>query len=353
MISQKMKPSVNQVVSLGYRGFQYKGGLIMISYNDQFTAPLIALHTPAAFCGDCLDILPRLPPHSIDMILCDLPYHITRNAWDTPIPLEDYIVVGEHIVPFSELKRLLWEPRKRQWVREHSEFCCLLAQPMRDIVQFWSEHKRPGLWSHYKRIIKSHGVIVLFGSGMFSAELMATGRDLWRYNIIWEKNHPTGFLNANRMPLRCHEDILVFYRKLPVYHPQKSTDHPRKVSTAQHKRNSKKTTNYGAYKLSSYDSTERFPTSIWKFPSDKEVSSIHPTQKPVALCEALIKTYTDEGALVLDNCAGSFTTAVACDNLNRNWIAIEKDNTYFYAGLERVNKSRETKDLPEVEFIQL
>lgn len=299
------------------------------------------LGAPLAICGNCLEILPQIPENSIDMVLCDLPYHITRNSWDSPIPLEDYIIIGEHIVTFSELNKALWDPRKRQWAKEHKEFHHLLTRPMGEIAFFWKNNKRFGLWSHYKRLIKLHGIIVLFGAGMFSAELMSTGKDLWRYNIIWEKNHPTGFLNANRMPLRNHENIHIFYRKLPVYHPQKTTGHTRKVSTAQHKRNSKKTTNYGKHGMVTYDSTERYPTSVWKFPSDREKSTIHPTQKPVALCEELIKTYTEEGAFVLDNCAGSFTTAVACDNLNRNWIAIEKEESYFDLGLRRVYKNRE------------
>ena len=211
---------------------------------------------------------------------------------------------------------------------------------MGEIVAFWKRNKHSGLWTNYKRVVKNHGVIALFGLGIFSAELMMTGRNLWRYNLIWAKNHPTGFLNANRMPLRKHEKIHIFYRKLPIYHPQKSTGHPRKVSTTQHKRNSKITTNYGEYRTNTYDSTERFPTSIWTFPNDKEKSALHPTQKPVALCEELIKTYTNEKALVLDNCAGSFTTAVACDNLNRNWVAIEKEPEMFKIGLARVNENR-------------
>lgn len=306
-----------------------------------FTQPIMhLLDNPLAICGDCLDILPLIPENSIDMVLCDLPYHITRNSWDCPIPLEDYMVLGNRMVTFSELNKILWEPRKRKWAKEQEEFCRLLTRPMGEIACFWKHNKRSGLWSHYKRLIKLHGIIVLFGAGMFSAELMSTGKDLWRYNIIWEKNHPTGFLNANRMPLRSHEKIHIFYRKLPAYYPQKTTGHTRKVSTAQHKRNSQKTMNYGEYGFTTYDSTERYPTSVWKFPSDKERSTIHPTQKPVALCEELIKTYTEEGAIVLDNCAGSFTTAVACDNLNRNWIAIEKEESYFDLGLQRVYDNR-------------
>lgn len=308
--------------------------------------PVTGNQLPQSFCADCLTVLPCLPDQSIDMVLCDLPYNITQNCWDDPIPLEDYIVLDKNLIAFTELKDALWDPRKNQKAKMLPELRELLSCPMGEVAKFWKENKQPGLWSHYKRIIKPHGVIVLFGAGMFSAELMRTGRDLWRYNLIWEKNHPTGFLNANRMPLRSHEKIHVFYRKLPVYHPQKTSGHPRKVSTEKHKRNCIKSSNYGDHGFITYDSTERFPTSVWKFPNDKQTSALHPTQKPLALCEELIKTYTDEGAMVLDNCAGSFTTAVACDNLSRNWIAMEKRADYFQLGMDRVNANRMNLGLP-------
>ena len=141
---------------------------------------------------------------------------------------------------------------------------------------------------------------------------MLSNEKLHRYNLIWEKTSPTGHLNAKRMPLRSHEDLLVFYRKLPIYNPQKTTGHERKVSTAKHKRNSKKTTNYGEHKLTTYDSTERYPKSVLTFATDKQKSALHPTQKPVALLEYLIKTYTNEGDLVLDNCAGSGSVGGCC-----------------------------------------
>ena len=313
-----------------------------MNHND-FDTEKTVIHQ--AFCNDCLTVLPSLPDNSFDMILCDLPYSITNNTWDSPVALEDYIIVGERKITFTELNNALWVPRKRQFAKEQQTLWELLSQPMGNIVRHWNENKQPGLWSNYKRIIKPHGVIVLFGAGMFSSELMRTGKDLWRYNMVWEKNHATGFLNANRMPLRIHEDILVFYKKLPAYHPQKSTGHPPVHSYVKHTSDG---TNYGKTKLeiSGGGSTERYPTSVWRFSSDTQKAALHPTQKPLALCEELIKTYTDEGNLVLDNCAGSFTTVVACDNLNRNWIAIEKDEGYFQVGMERVNQNRVNLGLP-------
>lgn len=232
--------------------------------------------------GDCLELMKDIPDGSIDMILCDLPYGITaRNKWDTVIPFEP-------------------------------------------------------IWEQYNRIIKNNGAIVLFGSGMFTASLMKSNEKMWRYNLIWYKTTPTGFLNANKMPLRAHEDIVVFYKLLPVYNPQKTTGHKRKVSTAKHKMYCKVTEDYGYHGLTTYDSTERFPTSVVTFSTDKQKAALHPTQKPVALCEWLIKTYTNPGMTVLDNCMGSGSTGIACLNTNRNFIGIELDDKYFEIAKERI-----------------
>jgi DNA modification methylase len=223
----------------------------------------------------------NIPDQSVDMILCDLSYGVTKNKWDSVIDL-------------------------------------------------------PSLWQHYERVIKRNGAIVLTGQDKFSAKLMLSNERLHRYNLVWEKTTPTGHLNANRMPLRSHEDILVFYKKPPTYNAQKTIGHARKVSTAHHKRNSKQTTNYGRYNLSSYDSTERYPKSVLKFASDKQKSALHPTQKPVSLFEYLIRTYTNEGDLVLDNCSGSGTTAVACLRSNRRFICIENDAEHYGNSINRL-----------------
>lgn len=224
----------------------------------------------------------RIEDNSIDMILCDLPYGQTsRNKWDT-------------VLPFDRL------------------------------------------WEQYERIIKDNGVIVLFANGMFTADLMKSNAKLWRYNLIWEKTTPTGFLNAKKMPLRIHEDICVFYKKPPTYNPQKTFGHQRKVSKAEHKRNCINTTDYGEHGLTTYDSTERYPTSILKFKTDKQKSSLHPTQKPVALLEWLIKTYTNSGEIVLDNCSGSGSTAEACVRTERQFICFETDPTYCDISEKRI-----------------
>jgi site-specific DNA-methyltransferase (adenine-specific) len=212
---------------------------------------------------------------SIDLILCDLPYGQTsRNKWDT-------------VIPFDQI------------------------------------------WKQYNRIIKDNGAIILFANGMFTADLMQSNKEMWRYNLIWEKTTVTGFLNAKKMPLRCHEDICVFYKKPPTYNPQKTTGHVRKVSKAEHKKNCVNTTDYGEHGLTTYDSTERYPKSILQFATDKQKSALHPTQKPIALLEYIINTYTNEDETVLDNCMGSGSTGVAAKNTGRNFIGIELDDTYF------------------------
>lgn len=234
--------------------------------------------------GNCLELMKNIPDGSVDMVLCDLPYNMTRNEWDCPFPLNH-------------------------------------------------------LWLQYNRVIKDNGVVVLFGSGHFTVDLINSADNCgfkWRYNLVWKKTTPTGFLNANRQPLRIHEDICVFYNKQPTYNPQKTKGHTRKVSTAHHKRNSKKTTNYGEYGLNSYDSTERFPTSVITFATDKQKQALHPTQKPVSLLEWLLKTYTNEGDTVLDNCMGSGSTGVGCVNTNRNFIGIELDKQYFDIAENRI-----------------
>lgn len=234
------------------------------------------------WCGDCLELMNNIPDKFVDMIITDLPYGQTaRNKWDIVIPFES-------------------------------------------------------LWKQYNRIIKDNGAIILFANGMFTAELMMSNKKMWRYNLIWEKTQPTGFLNAKKMPLRNHEDICVFYKKPPTYNPQKTSGHKRKISKAEHKIGCKETLDYGQYKLSTYDSTERYPKSVWKFAKDVQKSALHPTQKPVALVKEFIVTYTNPGEVVLDSCSGSDTTAIAALDTGRKVICIENDEEIFRVGRDRV-----------------
>lgn len=229
---------------------------------------------------DCIEGMKLIDDKSIDMIFADLPYQKTHNSWDVMIPFE----------------------------------------PM---------------WEQFERIIKDNGAILLFGQDKFSAKLMLSNEKLHRYNIIWEKTTPTGFLNANRMPLRTHEDIMVFYKSLPTYNPQKTVGHERKVSKAEHKINSTVTSDYGDYGLTTYDSTERFPTSVWKFSTDKQKSAIHPTQKPLDLCRYTIRTYSNENDIVLDITCGSGSIPLSAKLENRRYIGFdngicEKKNSKYF-----------------------
>lgn len=231
--------------------------------------------------GDCLEVMQNIPDGSVDMIMADLPYNTTRNHWDSLIDL-------------------------------------------------------PLLWKQYERVIKDNGAIVLTAQTPFDKVLGASNLKLLKYEWIWEKTSATGHLNAKKMPMKAHENILVFYKKLPTYNPIKTQGHTRKVSKAEHKVNSKMSTNYNPTGLTTYDSTERYPRSVLKFPNDKQKTALHPTQKPVALMEYLIKTYTNSGELVLDNVAGSGSTAIAAMNTGRNFIAIEKDEAYFKVAQQRI-----------------
>lgn len=235
---------------------------------------------------DCLSGMRRIAEKSIDMIICDLPYGTTENKWDSIIPLDS-------------------------------------------------------LWKEYERIIKDDGAIVLTAQTPFDKLLGVSNMKLLRYEWIWEKTSPTGHFNANKMPMKAHENILVFYKKMPVYHPQKTFNHKRKVSTAEHGRNSSQSSNYNYSKKSDYDSTERYPRSVQVFATDKQTSNLHPTQKPVALFEFLIKTYTNPGDLVLDNCMGSGTTAIACINLERQYLGFETDERYYELSLHRITSHQQ------------
>ena len=229
--------------------------------------------------GDCLELMKDIPDGSIDMILADLPYGTTRNKWDSIIPLEP-------------------------------------------------------LWEQYNRVIKENGAIVLTAQTPFDKVLGVSNLDMLKYEWIWKKNRGTGHLNAKKMPLKNHENILVFYKKLPDYNPQMRKGEPYVRKDCG--KNSLNKGNYG--KVNESNTTinrgERYPLSVVEFSSVERTS--HPTQKPVALFEYLIKTYTNEGDTVLDNVMGSGTTGVACKNLNRNFIGMELDENYFNIAKERI-----------------
>ena len=219
--------------------------------------------------GDCLDKMPAIPSGSIDLILTDPPYGTTACKWDSIIPLN----------------------------------------PM---------------WEQLKRVIKPNGVIVMTASQPFTSVLITSNMNMFKYCWVWAKSKATGHLNAKKQPLRCSEDVCVFYNKQCTYIPQmvKGKRHHRGQ-----KAQSKQTEVYGKFRFDLYYSDEYYPKNI-QFLNVQE-RAIHPAQKPVALMEYLIKTYTNEGEVVLDFAMGSGTTGVACKNLNRSFIGIEKDKGYF------------------------
>jgi len=221
--------------------------------------------------GDCLIEMKNIQDKSIDMILCDLPYGMTKNAWDV-------------VIPFDKL------------------------------------------WSEYSRIIKDNGAIVLFGSQPFTSIMITTNLKMFRYCLVWEKNKFSDFLNSKRKPMKTNEDIAVFYKKQPIYNPQYwySTPYTRwNTQTAVDKQS-----NYGTHKENYVQSDgKRLPTTVLKF--NRVERPQHPTQKPTDLLEWLIKTYTNENDLVLDNCMGVGSTGVACKNIKRRFLGIELENKYY------------------------
>ena len=228
---------------------------------------------------DCLEGMKRIDDKSIDMILCDLPYGTTRNKWDSIIPLEE-------------------------------------------------------LWEQYERIIKDNGAIVLTAQTPFDKVLGSSNLKLLKYEWIWKKSKATGHLNAKKMPLKEHENILIFYKNLPRYNAQGLIK--KAIPTIRRGRNNG--SNYGESSKDAIQEYESYPKSVLEFTSVGK--TIHPTQKPIALFEYLIKTYTNEGETVLDNCMGSGTTAIACLNTNRNFIGFELDKGYFDIAKNRIEEEK-------------
>lgn len=240
--------------------------------------------------GDCLEIMKEIPSKSIDMILCDLPYGTTACKWDAVIPFEP-------------------------------------------------------LWEQYKRIIKDKGAIALFGAEPFTTELRHSNLEMFKYDWVWVKNNAVGFTNAKLKPMNKHETISIFSsgktsngnpNNMP-YFPQGLIPYGKEMRSGNKKgkdntywRPSLRSSNEGGY-IQQYTN---YPTTVLYF--DKVPKAVHPTQKPVALLEYLIKTYTREGETVLDNCMGSGSTGCACVNTNRNFIGIELDKKYFEIAKERI-----------------
>ena len=235
--------------------------------------------------GDCLELMKDIPDCSIDMILCDLPYGRTKNSWDCEIDIEQ-------------------------------------------------------IWKHYCRIIKENGCIALWAQAPFDKKLACSNMKMFRYEWIVEKTKATGHLNSKKMPMKAHENVLIFYKKLPTYNAQITEGHTPVHSFTKH------TTDgscYGKTKIgiSGGGSTKRFPRDVLKFKWDTQKSCLHPTQKPVLACEYFIKTYTNEGDVVLDNCMGSGSTGIACVNTNRSFIGMELNEGFFEIAQKRIGGKKD------------
>ena len=245
---------------------------------------MIEIELNKIYNEDCLEGMKRIPDGSLDMILCDLPYGTTRNKWDSIIPLEP-------------------------------------------------------LWEQYERVIKDNGAIVLTAQTPFDKILGASNLKYLKYEWIWQKTKASGHLNAKKMPMKNHENILVFYKKLPTYNPQGLIDgefnNSRPAKNREGTNYGKETSNFGTSTKGNY------PKTVQLFANPSGKGHLHPTQKPVELFEYLIKTYTNEGETVLDNCMGSGTTAIACLNTNRNFIGFELDEGYFDIANERIDKHKQ------------
>lgn len=232
--------------------------------------------------GDCFDVMANIPDHSIDLILCDLPYGTTANRWDTVIPFDD-------------------------------------------------------MWSAYERIIKPKGNIVLFGAGLFAFKLALSNERLFRYDMVWQKSKSGSPLTAKYMPLKKHEIVLVFGESAAYYEPQMHKGTPYKRKYTPNKVNNMQ---YGIKGVQTDNKGTRHPSTVLDFPQKwRRQDQVHPTQKPVELMEFLVKSYCPENGIVLDNCMGSGSTGVACINTNRDFIGIEIEEKYFEIAKKRIDES--------------
>ncbi|WP_130945731.1 DNA-methyltransferase [Klebsiella quasipneumoniae] len=239
---------------------------------------MIRLHN-----ADCFDVFPQIASGTVDLVCADIPYGTTQCRWDSVLDL-------------------------------------------------------PLMWEQLYRIAKSSAAIVLFSAQPFTSVLISSNLRDWRSEWIWEKGNATGFLNAKKQPLRAHENIEVFYRRQPTYNPQFTHGHERRTS----KRKTVNSECYGkALTLTKYDSTSRYPRDVQFFSSDKQTGNYHPTQKPLALVQYLIETYSNPGDTVLDFTMGSGTAGVACQQTERNFIGIEKDAAIYRTACERMGIKQE------------
>lgn len=288
--------------------------------------------------GDCLEVMDELIAKGVvvDAIITDPPYGVTACDWDSPIPLNNFIMQpkskrSKKMVPIYRDEYILQELKKG---RDYKEIC-----------EYFDKNSKEGMWQKLNKLIKPNGAIVLFGSEPFSSALRMSNIKNYKYDWVWNKDKGTNFALSNKQPLRKTENISVFYKKQPFYDSTgEKLDKPYKHTLPISKSDSSK--GAGGHNINE-DGSRRYAYythskkhNLLYFSRDSQSKSYHPTQKPVALMEYLIKTYTKEGDLVLDFAMGSGTTGVACMNLNRKFIGIELDEKYFNIALQRIQEAK-------------
>ncbi len=276
--------------------------------------------------GDCLERMKEIPDGSVDMILTDPPYGTTACKWDSIIPLEDYITMKS--INLSKSEFILHRVER--------------GVSYSTAIDVWNSSHKKGLWFHLDRIIKPNGVIVMTASQPFTSTLINSKLKMFRQSQVWDKKMPTGHLNAKKKIMSRHEDIIMFsnakFGKF-TYNPQMTKGKYR------NKTPSRKADNYEDRVYSKVKhrgdnfNNDYYPTTILEISNANQRGKVHPTQKPVTLMEYLIKTYTNEREGVLDFTMGSGTTGVAAKNLNRKFIGIEMDETYFNIAKDRINEA--------------
>ena len=253
-------------------------------YSEIGNVPVCKIGGATLYNADCFDVFPLIEDSSIDAIICDLPYGTTQAKWDSVLPLDK-------------------------------------------------------LWLEYKRVIKPKGAIVLTASQPFTSILVTSNLDMFKYEWIWEKSKASNFLSAKKQPLKAHESVLVFAKSSPKYNPQKTQGTPYNRGTRATKHGNPEVyneiPNYDTYVIKSEDGL-RYPRSVQYFVTAEFEGKNHPTQKPLALMEYLVRTYTDDGDLILDNTMGSGTTGVACLNTGRRFVGVEKEKEYFDVAINRM-----------------
>ncbi len=239
--------------------------------------------------GDCLEVMKGIPDQSVDMVCCDLPYQVTACDWDLMLPMDD-------------------------------------------------------LWKAYRRICKPTAAIVLFGAEPFSSKVRLSNPEWYRYDYTWVKTKSSGFQNAHRQPMRKHENIMVFYAKQPVFHQQHLVELVKPVESGRKRLRNDEQHRLGVAGKEHKTTHTGWQTSVLEFPNPSGKGHLHPTQKPLPLIQYLIRMYSDEGSVVLDNTCGSGTTAVAAIREHRRWLCMEKDEKYYTIAKERIiSETRQTK----------